>query len=81
MKRIKGIASGPKPQVEFRPGKVPPPRPSAPRTAAPRSDGGGGWLGAGLFRVLVFGTIVVGGVAVVLWLRDMGSAAGVNWLH
>jgi hypothetical protein len=79
MKRVKGISS-PKPQVDYRPGKVPPPRPSPPRPAASHS-GQGSWLSAGLFRVLVFGTIMVGGVAVVLWLRDMGSAAGVNWLH
>jgi hypothetical protein len=34
-----------------------------------------------LFRVLIFGAIAVGGVAVLMWLRDVGTAAGVNWLH
>lgn len=80
MKHVKVAPHAPKPQVDFQPGKPPPPRPSAPR-AAGRPSGESGWIGAGLFRILVFGTIVVGGVAVLLWLRDMGSAAGVNWLH
>jgi hypothetical protein len=53
---------------------------SATRGHATRSNESG-WLGAGLFRVLIFGAIAVGGVAVVMWLRDVGSAAGVNWLH
>jgi hypothetical protein len=73
----KGSIHTPKPDVDFRPGKVPPPRP---RRAHHRPDESS-WLGAGLFRVLVFGAIAVGGVAVVMWLRDLGSAAGVNWLH
>jgi hypothetical protein len=29
---------------------------------------------------MVLGAIIVGGIGVLLWLRDMGSAAGVNWI-
>jgi hypothetical protein len=75
--KSRGPIHAPKPDVDFRPGKVTPP--TRPRTRSRPDDGG--WLGAGLFRILVFGAIAVGGVAVVLWLRDLGSAAGVNWLH
>lgn len=78
MKPAKGSIHSPKPDVDFRPGKVAPPRPAHPHPSHPHQSG---WLGAGLFRVLVFGAIAVGGVAVVMWLRDLGSAAGVNWLH
>jgi hypothetical protein len=35
----------------------------------------------GLSKMFVLGAIVIGGVAVVLWLRDVASASGVNWLH
>ena len=63
------------------------PPPVAAAVAAPRPSHGHaahatspGWLGAGLFRIMVLGAIVVGGIGVLLWLRDMGSAAGVNWL-
>jgi len=75
----KGSIHSPKPDVDFRPGKVPPPRPAHGHPHRPHASGS--WLGAGLFRVLVFGAIAVGGVAVVMWLRDLGSASGVNWLH
>jgi len=57
-----------------------PPPASRPHKGSSGS-GGSGWLSAGLMRILVLGAIVIGGVAVVMWLRDMGSAAGVNWLH
>ena len=80
MKRIKANL-GPKARSDFRSGK-PPPAARAPVHAGPaHGSASTSWLGAGLFRVLIFGAIVVGGVSVVLWLRDMGSASGVNWLH
>jgi hypothetical protein len=55
-------------------GPIARPPPSSPTSASH------GWFGAGLFRIMVLGAIVIGGIAVLLWLRDMGSAAGVNWL-
>ena len=85
MKRIKANAgSGAKRPVEYRSGRPPPAVPVA-APAAPRPvasyKAGPGWLGAGLIKIVTLGGIVIGGVAVVLWLRDMGSAAGVNWVH
>jgi len=74
----KSSIHAPKPDVDFRPVKVAPPS-RRPRAHAPHSNESG-WLGAGLFRILVFGAIAVGGVAVLLWLRDLGTASGVNWL-
>jgi hypothetical protein len=58
--------------------------PGVPKTrpahAPPSSSTSPGWLGAGLFRIMVLGAIIIGGIGVLLWLRDMGSAAGVNWI-
>jgi hypothetical protein len=34
---------------------------------------------AGMLRVLTFGVIAVFGIVAVLFLRDMGTASGVNW--
>jgi hypothetical protein len=79
MRHTKGSVHAPKPDVDFRPGKPSPPPRSA-RKSASRS-GDSGWFNAGLFRIMVFGAIAIGGIAVLLWLRDMGSAAGVNWLN
>jgi hypothetical protein len=78
MRHVKGSVHAPKPDVDFRPGKPPPPRSA--RKPKPQSDEPG-WLSAGLFRVLTFGAIAIGGIAALLWLRDMGTAAGVNWLN
>ena len=80
MKQTKSSLHGPKPNVDFAPGK-PLPR-STPRAAGRRAShsNDSGWLSVGLFRILLFGAIAVGGVAVLMWLRDVGSAAGVNWL-
>jgi hypothetical protein len=55
------------------------------RTARPPPAHGSGltspgWLSAGLFRIMILGAIVIGGIGVLLWLRDVGSASGVNWL-
>jgi len=61
-------------------GVMPIARPHAPRSAAHAPSGAPSWLGAGLFRALLLGIIVVGGVAVVIWLRDLGAAFGVNWV-
>ena len=30
-------------------------------------------------RIVVLGVVVVGGSAVVIWLRDLAAAFGVNW--
>jgi hypothetical protein len=86
MAQRKGSPHSPKPNVDFVTGK-PPPRPSprptqrSPARGRATHSNESGWLSAGLFRILIFGAIAVGGVAVVMWLRDVGSAAGVNWLH
>ena len=77
MKQSKGSIHSPKPDVDFRPGK-PLPR-SRPSRGAPSSESS--WLSAGLFRVLIFGAIAIGGIAVLMWLRDVGTASGINWLH
>jgi hypothetical protein len=68
MKTMKAAAPAPK----GRPARPPPVH--APTSTSP------GWLGAGLFRIMILGAIVVGGIGVLLWLRDMGSASGINWL-
>jgi hypothetical protein len=52
----------------------------APRSAAHAPSGAPWWLGAGLFRILLLGVIVMAGVAAVVWLRDLGAAFGVNWV-
>jgi hypothetical protein len=82
MKQTKGSLHGPKPNVDFAPGK---PLPRSTQRPAGRPHGShsneSSWLSAGLFRILLFGAIAVGGVAVLMWLRDVGTASGVNWLH
>jgi hypothetical protein len=40
----------------------------------------GSLVQAGMFRILAFGVIAVFGIVAVLFLRDMGTASGVNWL-
>jgi hypothetical protein len=39
----------------------------------------GSLVQAGMVRVLTFGVIAVFGIVAVLFLRDMGTASGVNW--
>ena len=78
MTQRKGSPHGPKPDVDFRPAKSPSARRGRARDAHSNDPG---WLSAGLFRILIFGAIAVGGIAVLMWLRDVGTAAGVNWLH
>jgi hypothetical protein len=78
MKQTKGPSHSPKPDVDFRPGK---PLPRSSKHGHAAQSGEPGWLSAGLFRILIFGAIAVGGIAVLMWLRDVGTASGINWLH
>jgi hypothetical protein len=52
----------------------------APAPAArPAKKKSGSLVQAGMVRVLTFGVIAVFGIVAVLFLRDMGTASGVNW--
>ena len=81
MKQTKASPHPPKPNVDFAPGKPLPRSSHRPARGRAGNSNDSSWLSAGLFRVLIFGAIAVGGVAVLMWLRDAGTAAGVNWLH
>ena len=75
----RGVQARPPPGSRSPKSSLAPSVPSAPSASAAPSARS--WFSVGLMRVLVLGAIAIGGVAAVMWLRDMGSAAGVNWLR
>ena len=79
MKRIKASIGPKDPRLGHQSPARPPP--AGPTRHAPAASPAPWWLSMGLSKMFVLGAIVVGGVAVVLWLRDLGTASGVNWLH
>lgn len=90
MKRIPAeFRRGPKSSFDFR--RRPKPGAQRPQSAPhgvvqPRarrptpSESRQGWIGAGIARALLLALIVIGGVGAVVWIRDLGTAFGVQWL-
>jgi hypothetical protein len=80
MKRIKAdFQRGAKSSFEFRRRASPPVRRVHQRTAQSRAPGGA-WIGAGIGRAVLLAAIVMGGVGAVVWIRDLATAVGVQWL-
>ncbi len=66
-----------------RPGATPSRAPNAPPAEAParRPRAAEPWIGAGIMRSVLLALIVVGGVAAVVWIRDLATAVGVHWVN
>jgi hypothetical protein len=37
-------------------------------------------LALALFKIVIATGVVVGGISVIIWLRDFGAASGINWI-
>ncbi len=87
MKRLKAdFRRGEKSSYDFK-SRTPPPAAAARtpmargRRRAPHPGAGGGtWIGNGILRAVLLAVIVFGGVGAVVWIRDLGTAFGVQWL-